>query len=114
MFEDLGKFFKAKKRVPPLVEEYRERAELMQSYTTPAELLQVDIDDLGKQLYKMQIEYNMEDCVPARKKSKSPIEFYTYTQIGTNISSSTASTSNFYNQYGAITLYNYWDNKETL
>jgi hypothetical protein len=62
---------------------------------------------LGKRLYEMQMEYDVEDCVPAGKKSESLAEFRTRTQIGTNISSSTASTSDFCEQYGAMTLYDH-------
>jgi hypothetical protein len=68
---------------------------------------------LSKRLHEMQMEYDVEDCVPAGKKSESFAEFRTRTQTGTNISSSTASTSDFCEQYGAMTLYDHWDNKET-
>ena len=62
----------------------------------------------------MQIEYNIADCVPARKKSESFAKFYIYTQTGINMSSSTALMSGLYKQYRAIILYNYRDNKDIL
>jgi hypothetical protein len=68
---------------------------------------------LSKRLHEVQMEYDMEDCVLAGKKSEYFAEFCTRTQTGTNMSTSTASTSHFCEQYGAMTLYYHGDNKET-
>lgn len=67
---------------------------------------------LSKQLHEMQMEYGVEDCVPAGKKSESFTEFLTRTHPGKNTSSSTALMSGLCEQYGAITLYNHENNKE--
>lgn len=67
---------------------------------------------LSKRLHEMQMEYDIENCVPAGKKSESFTKFCTRTQTGTNMSSSTASTSDFCEQYGAMTLYDHGDDKE--
>ena len=67
---------------------------------------------LSKRLHEMQMEYDMEDCVPAGKKSESFTEFLTRTHPGTNTSSSTASMSGLCEQYGAMTLYDHENNKE--
>jgi hypothetical protein len=69
---------------------------------------------LSKRLHKMQIEYNVEDYVPAEKKSKSFTEFLTHTHPRTNTLSSIALMSGLYKQYRAITLYNYKNNKKIL
>jgi len=60
----------------------------------------------------MQMEYDVEDCVPAGKKSESFSEFLTRTQAGTNTSSSTAAMSGLCEQYGAMTLCDHENNKE--
>jgi hypothetical protein len=67
---------------------------------------------LSKRLHEMQMEYDVEDCVPAGKKSESFSEFLTRTQAGTNTSSSTASMSDLCEQYGAMALYDNGDNKK--
>lgn len=67
---------------------------------------------LSKRLHKMQMEYDVEDCVPAGKKSESFTEFLTRTHPGTNTSSSTASISGICEQYGAMMLCDHENNKE--
>ncbi len=67
---------------------------------------------LSKRLHEMQMEYDVEDCVPARKTSGSFAEFHG-NHTGTNTSSSTASMSDLCEQYGAMTLCDSGDNKET-
>jgi hypothetical protein len=60
---------------------------------------------LSKRLHEMQMELDVEDCVPARKKSESFAEFLTRNQPATKTSSSTTSMSNLCEQYGAMTLW---------
>lgn len=67
---------------------------------------------LSKQLHKMQMEYDVEDCVPAGKKSESFAEFLTRNHPGTNTSSFTTSVSGVCEQYGAMTLYDQGDKRE--
>ena len=52
----------------------------------------------------MHIDYDVEDCVPAGKKSEFFAEFLTRDHSGTNTSSSTTSMSNLCKQYGAMKL----------
>jgi hypothetical protein len=67
---------------------------------------------LSKRLHEMQMEYDVEDCVPAGKNSESFAEFHARNHLGTNTSSSTASISNLCEQYGSMVLYDNGD-KET-
>lgn len=72
---------------------------------------------LSKQLHKIEIEYDMEYdmeyCVPTGKKSESFAEFLRSNTHGTDTSSSTASLSGICEQYGAMSLYDHGDKKET-
>jgi hypothetical protein len=67
---------------------------------------------LSKRLHEMQMEYDVEDYVPAGKKSESFTEFLTHTHPRTNTSSSMASMSGLCEQYGAMTLCDHKNNKE--
>ena len=60
---------------------------------------------LSRRLHGMEMEYDMEYCVPTGKRSKSFAEFLRSNFHGTNTSSSTASLSDVCEQYGAMTLY---------
>jgi hypothetical protein len=55
---------------------------------------------LGKRLQEMQIEYNIEDYIPAEKKSESFVKFGSR-----NLSSSTTLMSNICKEYRMMTLY---------
>jgi hypothetical protein len=67
---------------------------------------------LSKQLHKIQMEHDVDNCVPAGKKSESFAKFLTRNQPETNTSSSAASISDVCEQYGAMTLYEQEDKRE--
>ena len=67
---------------------------------------------LSKRLHEMQMEYDVEDCVPAGKNSESFAEFHARNHPGTSTSSSTAEMSDLCKQYRAMALYDNGDNKE--
>ena len=68
---------------------------------------------VSKRLHEMEMEYDVEYCVPTGKNSESFAEFLRSNLHGMNTSSSMTSLSGICEQYGAMTLYGRGDKEET-
>ena len=60
---------------------------------------------LSRRIHEIQMEHDVEGCVPAGKASESFAEFLARKQPGTTTSGSSTLMSNICEQYEAITLY---------